>query len=126
MKTTNKIILFLSLGIILAAGLYAVIYAKTKLPPTFDGSQINVEELYADQSKENLKYVDGAASVIVQKNLAEAQAANDVASVVFDFRGYDTLGESFILLTAIAGSFVILARSHAKSKEKDEGKEERP
>ena len=46
---------------------------------------------------------------------------NNVAAVVFDFRGYDTLGESFILLTAIAGSFVILAMSHhGEEDEKDE------
>ena len=121
---TKKIVLFLSLAIILAAGLYALIYAKKELPPTFDGTRVDVEALYRDQEKKDLKYADGAASVIVQKNLSEAQAANDVASVVFDFRGYDTLGESFILLTAIAGSFVILA-SHksAKNKEKEEGHE---
>ena len=71
---------------------------------------------------EDLSNVDGAAAVIVRKNLGEAYAANDVSSVVFDFRGYDTLGESFILLTAIAGSFVILARHTAEKKK--EGKEE--
>jgi multisubunit Na+/H+ antiporter MnhB subunit len=38
---------------------------------------------------------------------------------VFDYRGYDTLGESFILLTAIAGSFVILSRSGKKSAKKE-------
>ena len=27
---------------------------------------------------------------------------------MFDFRGYDTLGESFVLLTAISGSMLIL------------------
>ena len=65
------------------------------------------------------KEADGAAAIIVEKNLSEAYAANDVASVVFDFRGYDTLGESFILLTAIAGSFVILAKSHHGKEEDD-------
>lgn len=117
---TKKIIMFLSLAVILAAGLYAMIYARKNLPPTFDGTKVDVEALYRDQEKKDLKYVDGAASVIVQKNLAEAQAANDVASVVFDFRGYDTLGESFILLTAIAGSFVILARHKSAGKEEKE------
>ena len=32
------------------------------------------------------------------------------AAVVFDFRGYDTLGESFVLLIAITGATVILRR----------------
>jgi multisubunit Na+/H+ antiporter MnhB subunit len=27
---------------------------------------------------------------------------------VFDFRGYDTMGEAFILITAVAGTIVIL------------------
>ena len=45
-------------------------------------------------------------------------AQNNVAAVVFDYRGFDTLGESFILLTAIAGSFVIL--SMAKKKKEDD------
>ena len=49
--------------------------------------------------------------------LEKGMAANSVAAVVFDFRGYDTLGESFILLTAIAGSFVILSRVKHKGKE---------
>ena len=31
-------------------------------------------------------------------------------SVVFNFRGYDTLGESFILIGALAGSMVILRK----------------
>ena len=120
----RKVLALLAVAVILAGGLYALIHAKYKLPPTFDGSRIDVEHLYEHPEDENLAGADGAAAVIVKKNLHEAYAANDVASIVFDFRGYDTLGESFILLTAIAGSFVILAR-HTEKKEKTEsGKEE--
>ena len=54
----------------------------------------------------------------MQENLAEAHAVNDVTSVVFDFRGYDTMGEAFILITAVAGSAVILFTK------KDSGKED--
>ena len=103
MKTkTRRILAICCALLILAGGLYALLYAKINLPPTYDGTK---------------QEADGAAAIIVQKNLGEAYAANDVASIVFDFRGYDTLGESFILLTAIAGSFVILAMSHHKKED---------
>ena len=120
---TRKIVSLIAVALILAAGLYAVIFAKFNLPPTLDGTKIDAEYLYNHPEEEDLSDIDGAAAVIVRKNLGEAYAANDVSSIVFDFRGYDTLGESFILLTAIAGSFVILARHTA---EKKEGKEEEP
>ena len=60
---------------------------------------------------------DSVVDIIVEKDVAEANAVNNVAAIVFDFRGFDTLGESFILLTAIAGSFVILARNKKVKKE---------
>ena len=121
MKTkTRRILALICAAMVLAAGLYALVWAKINLPPTYDGSKVNVNDLYEHPDKENLQDADGAAAIIVQKNLGEAYAANDVASVVFDFRGYDTLGESFILLTAIAGSFVILAISHRKEEKHDE------
>ena len=47
-----------------------------------------------------------------------------VFSVVFNFRGYDTMGESFILIAAIAGSLVILRKSAKADKEAPEQKEE--
>ena len=117
---TKKILALLSALIILAAGLYAVIHAYINLPPTFDGTKIDVEALYNDPDSAVVSSADGAAAVIVMKNLTKTYAANDVASIVFDFRGYDTLGESFILLTAIAGSFVILARHKASGKEEEQ------
>ena len=44
-----------------------------------------------------------------------------MTSVVFDFRGYDTMGEAFILITAVAGSAVILfTKKAAKEETKDE------
>ena len=63
---------------------------------------------------------DGAAAVIVQENLARTRAVNDVTSIVFDFRGYDTMGEAFILITAVAGTMVILFTK--KEKKEDEQK----
>ena len=59
--------------------------------------------------------------MIVQQNLAKTHAVNDVTSIVFDFRGYDTMGEAFILITAVAGSSVILfTRKSGKEEKKDD------
>ena len=115
----KKIITFSALAVILAAGLYAVIYAYVNIPPTYDGSDVNVVDLYNNPHVYDESDPDGVAAVIVAENLEKTMAANNVAAVVFDFRGYDTLGESFILLTAIAGSFVILA-SHKKKENKED------
>lgn len=51
--------------------------------------------------------------------LAEkTKALNVVTAVVFDFRGYDTIGESFVLFTAITASAAILRKpvSHRKKR----------
>ena len=66
-------------------------------------------------------FASGAADAIVQQNLANSHAVNDVTSIVFDFRGYDTMGEAFILITAVTGSAVILFKKKAeKEDDKDE------
>ena len=44
-------------------------------------------------------------------------------SIVFNFRGYDTLGESFILIGALAGCLVILRKTGKKAAPETEGKE---
>ena len=126
----KRTVAIISLVVILAAGLFAVMDANT-LPKTYDGS-VDVVDLYleATDSIEGSETADAAkaeadetldiADDIVARNLDETMAANNVAAVVFDFRGFDTLGESFILLTSIAGAFVILAKSHKKKKEDEE------
>ena len=114
----KKIVAIISLVVILAAGLYAVIYANT-LPRTYDGSDVNVVDLYNNPTDYSTENPDGVADIIVKQNLEKTMAANNVAAVVFDFRGFDTLGESFILLTSIAGAFVILARSHKKKEDEE-------
>jgi multisubunit Na+/H+ antiporter MnhB subunit len=40
----------------------------------------------------------------------ESGANNAVTSIVFDYRGYDTLGEATILFTAIAGVMIVLRK----------------
>ena len=116
----KRILTLVSLAVILICGIYASVYAYKNIPVTYDGRETNVLELYNDPSSYDNTDPDGVAAVIVNENLEKTMAANNVAAIVFDFRGFDTLGESFILLTAIAGSFVILSRS-GKKKEEGEG-----
>lgn len=115
----KKIVAIISLAVILAAGIYAVVCAST-MPRTYSGGT-DVVDLYNNPAGYDVSDADGIADVIVKQNLEKTMAQNNVAAVVFDFRGYDTLGESFILLTAIAGAYVILSKSK-KSKKEDEEK----
>ena len=45
-------------------------------------------------------YIEGAAE--------RTGSANLVTGVIFDFRGYDTLGEATVLVTAVLGVLTIL------------------
>ncbi len=113
---TKKLIGVLALAVILVVGIYSMIYTFQNASLTYDGSDTNVVELMKDPSSYDVSNPDGIADVIVSTNLEQTMAVNNVAAVVFDYRGFDTIGESFILLTAIAGSFVILSSSHGKNK----------
>ena len=114
----KRLIALLSLAVILIAGIYSMIYTFQNASLTYDGSDTNVVDLIKDPSSYDVSSPNGIADVIVSTNLEQTMAANNVAAVVFDFRGFDTIGESFILLTAIAGSFVILSGSHSEGKGK--------
>ena len=48
------------------------------------------------------------ASAYVGETAAKTGSANLVTGVLFDFRGYDTLGEATILFTAAIGVLTIL------------------
>jgi len=50
----------------------------------------------------------------LETGLQKTGAANIVASIVLDFRGYDTLGEATVIFVSILGSFVILRRRGRK------------
>lgn len=119
---TKRLIALLSLAVILVAGIYSMIYTFQNAELTYDGSNVDVTQLMADPSSYKAENVNGIADVIVGSNLEKTMAANNVAAVVFDFRGFDTIGESFILLTAIAGSYVILSSSHSGKGKKKGGK----
>ena len=86
------------------------------LRPTYNGS-VNVAKLAEDPTAYSLEEADGAAYVIVAKNLEKTTAKNFCFSVVFNFRGFDTMGESFILITALSGSLCILRTAKKKKKE---------
>ncbi len=123
MSKAKKIIAIISVCVVLLAAVYAVVYAYAFIPVTYDGSDTNVVDLYNDPQTYDVSDPDGVADVIVKENLDKTMAVNNVSAVVFDWRGFDTLGESFILLTAIAGSFVILG-IHRKKNAPAKGKED--
>ena len=108
----KKLVLAVSLLVILVAGVIAVTYMQSEIPETYDGRGTDVYALQQDPENYDVSDPDGAASIIVQENLAKTQAVNNVTAVVFDFRGYDTL--SFVLLIAITGATVILRRQRKR------------
>ena len=118
----KKFLTWVCLAVFLLVGINAAV-TMASLPRTYDGSQANVPvyELRQDPASYDDSTADGAAAAIVQQNLDRTHAVNDVTSVVFDFRGYDTMGEAFILMTAVAGTTVILfTKKIAKKEEKND------
>ncbi len=47
---------------------------------------------------------------IIDNTQSETGADNGVTAVVFDYRGFDTLGEATVLFTAVAGVILIFRR----------------
>ena len=118
----KKFLTWVCLGIILFAGVFASI-KLADMPRTYEGdkAEVSVYELLQDpESGEDSVKSGSTADAIVQQNLKNTHAVNDVTSIVFDFRGYDTMGEAFILITAVAGAVVIL---YTKKKKEDKGDE---
>ena len=110
--TVRQIVAAAALAVILLVGVAGSVQLGA-LAPTFNGD-IDVAALEKDPQDTaayNLDEADGAAYVIVAENNRKTTAGNVCFSVVFNFRGYDTMGESFILIAAIAGSLCILRTS---------------
>ena len=122
----KKFLTWMSLGVFLFAGVYASV-TMSAMPRTYDGrtASKSVYELQQDPSAYDDTNVDGAAGAIVQQNLERTHAVNDVTSIVFDFRGYDTMGEAFILITAVAGTSVIIYSSAKETKKEAERQDEK-
>ena len=112
-----------SLAVILVMGIFASI-TMARMSRTYEGQNaaVSVYELQQDPDSYDDSKADGAAASIVQQNLAKSHAVNDVTSIVFDFRGYDTMGEAFILITAVAGSAVILFTKKEKKEDSSDEK----
>ena len=119
----KKWLTYVSLGVCLFAMLFAAL-RLAQLPRTYDGRQapVSVYELQQDPASYDDSQASGAADAIIQQNLEESHAVNDVTSIVFDFRGYDTMGEAFILITAVSGAAVILFTKSARKEDNDSGK----
>lgn len=47
---------------------------------------------------------------IIDNTQTDTGADNGVTAVVFDYRGFDTLGEATVLFTAVAGVIVLFRR----------------
>ena len=113
MSNMKKTILTISLVVILACGVWASVLMGGS-EPTYDGSHMDLPGLYENNSSYDNTKADGAAAIIVNENLEKTAADNVVFSVVFNFRGYDTLGESFILIAGVSGCLAILRNSSKK------------
>ena len=122
----KKFLTWVSLGVFLLAGVRASV-TMAAMPRTYDGraASPSVYELQQNPSAYDDTNVDGAAGARVQQNLDRTPAVNDVTSIVFDFRGYDTMGEAFILITAVAGTSVIIYSSAKETKKEAERQDEK-
>lgn len=123
MSGTKKLVLALTLVVLLGCGMWAG-WRMAGSPPTYDGTGTDLVELYENPGSYDNTDADGAAAIMVNENLDKTAADNVVFSVVFNFRGYDTMGESFILIAAIAGSLVILRKTAHSGKKEEHNHEE--
>jgi len=60
------------------------------------------------------KVPESPSQIYIEKGLQDTGAANIVAAVILDYRGYDTLGEATVLFTSILGATVILRAKSRK------------
>lgn len=111
----KRLVSLLAAAIFLVVGVMAVWYLYKNTPITYDGSpngtDTDVYELMQDPTNYDTSNADGIASIIVDTNLDKTRSVNDVTSIVFDYRGYDTMGEAFILIVAVTGTVAILRKS---------------
>lgn len=63
--------------------------------------------------------ISGSGQAILDVVLEKTNAINAVTAIVFDVRGFDTLGESIVLLTAVCGTTAVL-RSNRRRKHHEE------
>ena len=114
----KKWLTYVSLGVILFACVFGAL-SMAELERSYEGQSAAVPVYQLQQNPESYddSFASGAADAIVQQNLQTTRAVYDVTSIVFDFRGYDTMGEAFILVTAVTGCAVILFKKKAGKEE---------
>jgi len=62
---------------------------------------------FGEFNKENSPEMD---QYIIENTQNDTGADNGITSVVFDYRGFDTLGEATVLFTAVAGVIILFRR----------------
>ena len=113
----KKFLIYVCLGTIMIAGIFGAV-EMSRMAPTYDGTKapVSVYELRQNPDSYDDSVSDGAAGAIIQQNLAETHAVNNVTSIVFDFRGYDTMCESFIMVLTVS-AIIVLIRKTTEEKE---------
>uniref|UniRef100_A0A7C4GGD4 MrpA C-terminal/MbhE domain-containing protein n=1 Tax=candidate division WOR-3 bacterium TaxID=2052148 RepID=A0A7C4GGD4_UNCW3 len=79
----------------------------------------------ADRALAGLAFGDPAMRVAahyIREALPATGAANVVAAIILDFRGYDTLGEATVLFTAVVGVLTVVRRTGRRSSSSGEAK----
>ena len=79
-----------------------LIFGALKMHPFGDPGQADMDDYIIGGTNETTGKPFGTQS--------ETGANNAVTSVVFDYRGFDTLGEATVLFTAVAGVIMIFRR----------------
>jgi multicomponent Na+:H+ antiporter subunit B len=60
------------------------------------------------------QFSNAASATYITEGLPKTGAANIVAAIILDYRGYDTLGEATVLFASILGAMVILRKETRK------------
>ena len=66
------------------------------------------------------QFSNAASQTYITEGLTKTGAANIVAAIILDYRGYDTLGEAAVLFTSIIGATVILRKETRKELERNQ------
>lgn len=74
----------------------------------------SVLEMPAVGSTDNPSYNDTTRYYLANA-VQDTNAPNAVAAIIIDYRGFDTLGETVVLFTAITSVLSVLAISHDKN-----------
>ena len=115
-KKIQTVARWFTLGVLTLSGVFLAVNLA-KLPSTVSASILASDVTKpSDEAFETAQSVHGVADVVLREDLEKTSSLNAVTAVVFDFRGYDTLGESFVLLTAISGSMLILRGVHRRGR----------